>query len=99
MIGAERCGAGGQRLHCWLVPPLQVQISTSTPLAVPAPVTSRQSPDCTPTIVPVGLTVQRWLAAPVQSEMSTAVPAAVPWLRTFRHFVPYTPSAPLASWV
>jgi len=31
-----------------LLPPLQVQISTGVPFAVPAPVTSRQSPDPRP---------------------------------------------------
>jgi len=41
----------------WLEPLLQVQISTSVPLVVRAPVTSRQSPDCTPTMVPPALTV------------------------------------------
>jgi hypothetical protein len=71
-----------------LAPPLQVQILTVVPLAVAAPVTSRQRPDSTPTIVPSAFTVHLWLAPPLQSKMVTAEPGAVACAVTSRHFVP-----------
>src|SRR5258708_22297621 len=51
------------------IPPLQVQISTAVPLAVPAPVTSRQRPDSRPTTVPSELRVHCWFAPPLQSQI------------------------------
>ena len=44
------------------------------PLAVPAPLASRQSPDWTPVMVPLALRFHCWLAWPLQSQMITAVP-------------------------
>src|SRR5579859_5752568 len=66
-------------VHCWLEPPLQVHSSTSAPLAVLAPVTSRHSPDCTPVMVPLELMFHCWLAPPLQVQISTLVPGVV-WL-------------------
>src|ERR1022692_2996819 len=76
------------RDQCWLLPPLQVQISTGVPFAVPPPVTSRQSPDPRPTTVPSELRFHCWLAPPVQSDISTLVPAAVELPGTSRHLLP-----------
>jgi hypothetical protein len=75
-------------VHFWLEPPLQVQISTAEPLAVPAPVTSRHSPDPTPTTVPSEFTRHCWLTPPLQVQISTRVPAAVLFPGTSRHLVP-----------
>ena len=79
-------------VHFWLVPPLHVQSSTAVPLAVPAPVTSRHSPDSTPTIVPSEFTRHCWLVPPLQVQICTRVPAAVAWFGTSRHLLPYTVS-------
>src|SRR5690349_236180 len=73
---------GVMPVHFWLLPPLQVQISTAVPLAVAAPVTSRHSPDSTPTTVPSGLSRHCWLVAPVQVQIWTRVPLVVAWLGT-----------------
>src|ERR1700738_4402344 len=77
--GRRRSLGSYPRVHCWLLPPLQVHSSTRAPLAVEAPVTSRQSPDCTPVTVPFGLRFHCWLAPPLQVQVSTFVPAVV-WL-------------------
>jgi hypothetical protein len=45
-----------ERVHAWLVPPLQVQTSTLVPFAVAPLVTSRQRFDGTPVMVPLPLT-------------------------------------------
>ena len=60
------------------------------PLAVPAPLASRHSPDCTPVMVPLALTFHCWLVWPLQSQMITAVPLAVPRPVASRHLLPYT---------
>ena len=60
------------------------------PLAVPAPLASRHSPDCTPVMVPLALTFHCWLVWPLQSQMITAVPLVVPWPLASRHLLPYT---------
>src|ERR1041384_1300247 len=84
--------ASGRRrqpsFHCWLLCPVQFHSSILAPSAVDPPVTSRQSPDCAPVIVPFALRVHCWLAPPLQSQICTGVPAAV-WLPVAsRHFVP-----------
>src|SRR4051812_32124846 len=60
------------------------------PLAVPAPLASRQSPDCTPVIVPLALTFHCWFVCPLQSQMITWVPLVVPRPEASRHLLPYT---------
>src|SRR6185437_601363 len=62
------------RVHCWLLPPLQDHSSTSAPLAVDAPVTSRQRPDWTPVMVPLALRFHCWLVWPLQDQMMALVP-------------------------
>ena len=52
-----------------------------------APVTSRQSPDCTPVMVPLELMFQRWLDWPLQDQVITLVPFVVPWPLASRHRV------------
>src|SRR5689334_11881457 len=69
--GQGYAGSGQEWVHCWLPPPLQVQISTAVPLAVAAPVTSRQRPDSTPTIVPSAFHCHFWLAPPLQVQIWT----------------------------
>ena len=49
--------ASYRRVHFWLLPPLQVHSSSGVPLAAPAPVASRQSPDWTPVMLPSACTV------------------------------------------
>src|SRR5207237_2759657 len=66
------------RIHCWLLPPLQVHSSICVPFAVPAPVASRHRPDWTPVMEPSALTDHCWLAPPSQVQMSTLVPGLVP---------------------
>src|SRR5438876_1027880 len=68
-----------------LLPPWQVHSSTWVPLAVAAPVTSRQSPDWTPVIVPSVLSCHCWFEPPLQSQITTFVPAVVPLLLASRH--------------
>ena len=55
-------GAQLRRLHCWLLPPLQVQMMIFVPFAVAAPLASTHLPDCTPVMVPLELTFHCWLA-------------------------------------
>lgn len=55
------------RLHCWLGPPLQVQISRRVPLAVPRPVASRHLPEGVLTTVPSGRRLHCWAPVPLQS--------------------------------
>src|SRR5436305_904796 len=86
-LGDPDCEAD-RPVHFWLLPPLHVQISTEVPLAVPAPVTSRQSPEPTPTIVPSELTRHCWLVPPLQLQISTLVPAVVARPGTSRHLLP-----------
>src|SRR6266516_2511251 len=79
-------------------------MSMPVPLEVPPPATSRQSPDWTPTMVPLDFTVHFWLAPPVHVQRSTGVPGAVPAPETSRHSVaPFTRSSPAAvgvhSWL
>jgi hypothetical protein len=64
--------------HCWLLWPWQAQRMIFVPFAVPAPLTSRHSPDWTPVIVPLALTFHCWFGWPLQSQTMTAVPLAVP---------------------
>ncbi len=52
-------------------------MSSGVPSAVLAPATSRHSPDCWPTIVPLDSTVHFWFAPPLQGQSSTLVPGAV----------------------
>src|SRR6266516_1397796 len=68
-------------------------MSMPVPLEVPPPATSRQSPDWTPTMVPLDFTVHSWLAPPLQVQISTFVPGLVCLSRTSRHL----PVAPLTS--
>src|SRR3954447_8494880 len=94
MVGTDlRIGMGQVRVHRWFAAPLHVQISTAAPLPVAAPVTSRHSPDCTPTTVPSELTRHCWLVPPLHVQISTRVPAAVARPGTPRHFAPYTVSS------
>src|ERR1700679_1274032 len=73
-----RCVARSQpRVHCRLLPPLQVRSSTRAPLAVDFPVTSRHRPDCSPVIVPLELRFHSWFAPPVQCQISWSVPRVV----------------------
>jgi len=58
------------------------------PLAVPAPLASRHSPDCWPVMVPLALTFHCWLAWPLQSQMMTLVPLPAPWPLASRHLLP-----------
>src|SRR3982751_5138269 len=83
-------------VHCWLGWPLQAHRMTLVPLAVPAPLASRHSPDCTPVMVPLALTFHCWLVWPLQSQMMTAVPLVVPRPLASRHLVPYTWNCPAA---
>ena len=85
-VVAQSEADGQLRIQDWLLPPLQVQSCTAVPLAVPAPLTSRHSPDPTPTIVPSGLTRHCWPVPPLQLKIRTRVPAEVPG--TSRHLVP-----------
>src|SRR3954467_170214 len=64
--------------HCWFAPPWHAQRFTFVPLAVPAPLASRHSPDCTPVMVPLALTFHCWLAWPLQDHTITWVPLLVP---------------------
>src|SRR5882757_11267271 len=75
------------RVQCWLDPPVQVQMSARVPLAVPPPVTSRQSPDPTPVMVPLLLRVHCWFVPPVQGQMSTVLPGEVAAPVTSRHLL------------
>src|SRR5437773_5191757 len=61
-------------------------MSMPVPLEVPPPATSRQSPDWTPTMVPLDFTVHFWLAPPVHAQRSTGVPGAVPCARDVEAF-------------
>src|SRR4051795_11856797 len=101
--GPEPGGGGGgvvvDWLHCWLAPPLQAQRMSFVPLAVPAPLASRQSPDCTPVMVPLALTFHCWLVWPLQSQMITWVPLVVPLPLASRHLLPYTCSWLPGVWV
>src|SRR5579884_3524648 len=87
---------GYPRFHCWLLPPLQVHSSTSAPSAVDAPVTSRQSPDCAPVMVPLELKFHCWLLWPLQGQMITFVPLVVPWPLASRQSV--VPLLVTVSW-
>src|SRR3954471_3805230 len=77
--GPAPVGGGVLVVHRWLLWPWHVQRMTAVPLAVPAPFTSRHSPDCTPVIDPSEFCRHCWFAPPVQDQMITAVPGAV-WL-------------------
>jgi len=59
------CGSGYPRDHCWLLPPLQVHSSTSAPLAVPAPVTSRHRPERALVTLPLDWKFHCWLSWPL----------------------------------
>src|SRR5579875_1200934 len=74
-------------VHCWLLPPLQVHSSTRAPSAVEAPVTSRQSPDWAPVIVPLALKFHCWFAWPLHGQMIAFVPGLVPWALASRQKV------------
>ena len=76
--------------HCWLVPPLQVQISTRVPAEVAWPGTSRHLLPYTRSSLP-DVWVHCWLAPPLQSQMSSSVPSL--WLAfgTSRHRLEPTP--------
>src|SRR6476619_4230570 len=76
--------------HCWLLPPLQDHRISLVPLAVAAPLASRQRPDCTPVMVPSELRFHCWLVWPLQSQMITWVPLVVPRPLASRHLPPYT---------
>jgi hypothetical protein len=80
-------------VHRWLLPPLQVHSSTRVPLAVPAPMASRQSPDWTPVTTPLGLTSHCWLGWPLQDQTMTLVPGLVPAPLASRQSLPYTRSS------
>src|SRR3954467_13183782 len=62
----------------WLAAVLQSQMISRVPLAVDAPGSSRQRPDCAPTSEPLGPEVHCWLPPPVHVHSSTPVPLAVP---------------------
>src|ERR1700727_1565269 len=67
-------GAGSA--HCWLAPPLQVQISSWAPLVVLEAGSSRHLPEAGVPGVPFSA-VQAWLLPPLQSQISTRDPLAV----------------------
>src|SRR4029078_3597097 len=77
-------------LHCWLPPPVQAHSWILVPLAVPAPLASRHSPDWTPVMVPLAFTFHCWLVPPWQSQMIAAVPLLVPAPKASRHLLPST---------
>jgi hypothetical protein len=54
-------------------------------LAVPAPTTSTQTPDCAPVMVPLVLRFHCWFAPPLQSHTMTAVPLALLAPEASRH--------------
>src|SRR5947208_6430044 len=90
---------GYLRVHRWLLPPLQVHSSSRVPLAVPAPVASRQSPDCTPVMVPFALTVHFWLVWPLHGQMIALVPGLVPLALASRQSPPKTRNSFAAVYV
>lgn len=65
------------RLHFWLAAPVQSQMVTVLPLAVPLPATSRHRPEPTPVMVQSVLSRQCWLVWPLQSQMIAELPLAV----------------------
>src|SRR3954470_11949672 len=77
----------------WLAWPLQVQICTLVPLAVPLPETSRHLLAPMAVMLPSVLRRHFWLFWPLQSQMSTVVPSAVPAPLTSRHLPLYTRSS------
>lgn len=62
--------------HCWLVPPLQSQMTTAVPLVVPLFLASRHLSPWIFSSLPA-VWVQRWLAWPLQSHSCAWVPLAV----------------------
>ena len=58
------------------------------PFAVPAPLASTHSPDCTPVIVPFEFTFHCWLARPLHDHTITCVPLPVPAPLASRHMSP-----------
>src|SRR3954451_17836515 len=63
------------RRHFWLFWPLQSQMITAAPSAVPAPLTSRHLPPYTRSS-PVPVEVHRWLGCPLQSQICACAPLA-----------------------
>src|SRR3954471_13489837 len=73
--------------HCWLAPPLHVQVCTLVPGVVPLPAASRHS-----WLLPLKtvsckdeVRVQVWLAAPLHDQVCSWVPGVVLALGTSRH--------------
>src|SRR5215217_3470022 len=62
--------------HCWLVAPVQSQVSTLAPAAVLEPATSRHRLPYT-TRVLAGVSNHDWLAAPLQAQICSWVPHVV----------------------
>src|SRR3954470_1587694 len=75
-------------VHCWLVWPLQSQISTFVPGAVWLLYASRHLPS---TCSWLPLRVHRWLAPPLQSQMTGRVPLVVLLFGSSRHRFEPTP--------
>src|ERR1700749_1454486 len=76
----------GGRVHRWLAPPLQSQLSSWVPQVVLELGSSRHLPDCGLSSSPFAWGTQVWLAPPLQPHRSTSVPSAVdPAPTTSRH--------------
>lgn len=77
---------GAEQLHSWIF----------APLAVLAPSASRQSPDCTPVIVPSVLMFHCWFVCPLQSQITAAVPLLLPFPEAAGHLLPLAMSCLLS---
>src|SRR5690606_8965362 len=85
------------RVHLWLFWPLQSQMITAVPSAVPAPFTSRHLPPYTRSS-PELVAVHCWLVPPWQSQMCTWAPLDWEAPSTSRHRFDPTPlRAPVSS--
>ena len=85
---ASHCCTGYDRVHFWLLLPLQVHRTSLVPLAVPPPLESRQRPAFPLVMVPSALTSHGWLFWPLQSQVTNLVPLVVPRLLASRHLLP-----------
>src|SRR6476469_7806979 len=90
MVGGWLSTPANVVVHFWLVCPLQVHMPTTVLLSVCLPVTSRQSADCTPVIVPLALIFHRWFAPPLHPAICTLAGAVVSWPATSKHIVSKT---------
>src|SRR4051812_47138121 len=77
-----------ERVHFWLAPPLQVQMTSLMPLAVALFGTSRHLFAPTAVMEPSELRRHFWLFCPLQSQTITVLPFAVAAPLTSRHLLP-----------